>query len=87
MDLMTWIVAWTIVTTLVVVLAYFRLTFGLHEVLGSRLGSARSAEFYEEQKHTEQRFNRLDLAGMILTAASALMMFVIVILWAIESAG
>lgn len=87
MDLMTWIVAWTIVTTLVIVLAYFRLTFGLHEILGARLGSARSAEFYEEQKHVEQRFNRLDVVGMTLTVASALMMFVIVILWAIESAG
>lgn len=84
---MTWIVAWTIVTTIVVVLAYFRLTFGLHEVMGARLGSAQSAQFYEEQRHSEQRFNRLDVAGMMLTVTSALMMFVIVILWAIESAG
>jgi len=84
---MTWIVGWTVVTTIVVIVGYFRLTFGLHEVLGIRLGSAHQSEFYEKQQQVERRFNRLDLVGMTLTVVSALMMLVIVFLWAIESGG
>jgi hypothetical protein len=87
MNLMTWIVAWTVVTTVVIIVGYFRLTFGLHEILGTRLGSPDQAEFYQEQRKVERRFNRLDIVGMTLTVASALMMLVIVILWAIESGG
>ena len=87
MNLMTWIVGWTVVTTIVVIVGYFRLTFGLHEVLGTRLGSTHQAEFYEQQRKVERRFNRLDIVGMTLTVVSALMMVVIVFLWAIESGG
>jgi hypothetical protein len=87
MNLMTWIVAWTVVTTVVIVVGYFRLTFGLHEVLGMRLGEPDEVKFYQEQTNVDRRFNRLDLIGMTLTVVSALMMLVIVILWAIESGG
>ena len=87
MNLMTWIVAWTVVTTAVIVVGYFRLTFGLHEILGMRLGEPDEEKFYQEQSNVDRRFNRLDLIGMTLTVASALMMLVIVILWAIESGG
>lgn len=87
MSLMTWIVAWTVVTTVVIVVGYFRMTFGLHEILGMRIGSSDDAKFYREQANVDRRFNRLDLIGMTLTVVSALMMLVIVILWAIESGG
>ena len=87
MNLITWIVRWAVVTTVVIVVGYFRLTLGLHEVLGMRLGSPHQSEFYEQQEKVERRFNRLDLVGMTLTAVSALMMLVIVFLWVIESAG
>lgn len=87
MSLMGWVIVWAVVTTAVVVLAYFRLTMGLHEVLGVRFGSGHQAEFYGEQRAQSRKMKRLDAAGMILTAASVLMVFVIVVLWAIESAG
>jgi hypothetical protein len=34
MELTTWMIAWALLTTIVVVLAYYRLTLGLHEILG-----------------------------------------------------
>ena len=43
MTLMAWIVAWAVVTTALVVLAYLRLTFGLHEILGVKFGSPEQA--------------------------------------------
>ena len=86
MELTTWMIGWALVTTIVVVLAYYRLTLGLHEILGVHFGKGE-AEFYREQLGKERRFNKVDLAGIALTALSALMMLVIIVLWAIESAG
>jgi hypothetical protein len=87
MSLMAWIVLWAVVTTAVVVLAYYRLTLGLHEVLGIKLGSGHQAEFYDQQLKIERKLDRLDMFGVILTVASALMVITIVILWAIEAGG
>ncbi len=87
MDLMNWIIVWAAVTTAVVVLAYLRLTFGLREISGVRFGSAEQTEFYEQQQKMERKLNRLDFFGIALTVVSALMGLVIIVLWAIESAG
>ena len=87
MTLMTWIVAWAVVTTAVVVLAYLRLTFGLHEVLGVKFGSPEQAQFYLEQGKNARKLERLDLVGITLTAVSALLALVVLFLWAIGSAG
>jgi hypothetical protein len=84
---MAWIVAWTVVTTAAVVLGYFRMTFGLHEILGVRLGSPHQKEFYLEQQTVERKLNKIDMVGIGLTLVSAVMMLVIVALWAIQSAG
>ena len=87
MDLMSWIIAWAIVTTAVVVLGYLRLTFGLHEVSGVRFGSGHQEEFYQQQQKMDRKLHRLDFFGIALTVISALMVLVIIVLWAIESAG
>ena len=87
MDLMTWVVAWAVVTTAVVILACLRLTFGLHETLGVKFGLGEHAEFYGKQQQVSRTMNRLDVLGIVLTAVSALMVLVIIALWAIESAG
>ncbi len=87
MDLTTWMVAWAVVTTAVIVLAYYRLTLGLHEILGMRLGSGQQVEFYAEQRQVERRMEKLDILGVVLTATSAVMVVVIAILWALEAAA
>ena len=87
MDLITWVVAWAVVTTAVVVLGYLRLTFGLHDTLSVKFGSGEHSEFYGKQQQAGRTMNRLDVLGIVLTAVSALMVLVIIALWAIESAG
>jgi len=87
MDLTTWMVAWAVVTTAVIVLAYYRLTLGLHEILGMRLGSGQQAEFYAEQRQVERKMEKLDILGVALTAMSAVMVVVIAILRALDAAG
>lgn len=87
MTLMTWIVAWAVVTTGVVVLGYLRLTFGLHEVLGVKFGSPEQAQLYFEQQKSERRLQRLDVVGIVLTAVSGVLALVVLFLWAIESGG
>jgi hypothetical protein len=82
---MAWIVVWAIVTTAVVVLAYYRMTLGLHEILGVGLGSGHQAEFYGKQLKLERKMDKLDVFGAILTGISAIMVVVITILWAIEA--
>jgi hypothetical protein len=84
---MAWIVVWAVVTTAVVVLAYYRMTLGLHEILGVRLGSGHQAEFYGEQLKLERKMDKLDVFGAILTGLSAIMVVVITILWAIEASA
>ena len=87
MTLMAWIVAWAVVTTAVVVLAYLRLVFGLHEVLGVKFGSPEQVQFYLEQQKSERRLERLDVVGITLTAVSAVLALVVLFLWEIESGG
>lgn len=87
MDPTAWMIAWAIVTTAVVVLAYYRLTLGLHEIIGVRLGTGHQAEFYAKQHKVERRMEKLDVVGLALTVLSAVMVIVIAILWAVQAAA
>lgn len=87
MNLMTWIIAWAVITTAVIVLGYFRLTFGLHEVTGVKFGSPKQGEFYADQGKNERKLEALDMAGMALTAVSALPALAILLIWAVQSGG
>ena len=87
MTLMAWIVAWAVVTTAVVVLAYLRLTFGLHEILGVKFGSPEQAQFYLEQHKNGRRLERLDFVGIMLTVVSAVLALIVLFRWALESGG
>ena len=87
MELTSWIVAWTVVTSAAVVLAYTRMTIGMHDVLGMRIGELDAAEFYKKQAAVTSKLRRLDRYGMTLTALSAVLALVIVVLWAMGSAG
>jgi len=80
MDLSLWMVIWVVVTTAVVVLAYFRLTYGLHDILGVRFG-AHAQEFFEEKEKVEHRMDTLDKVGILLTALSVLLALGLVLAW------
>ena len=79
------IVGWVIVTTLAVVLAYYRMTLGLHDVID--LHFAMKDGLDPEEARRGSRIGRLDKYGIPLTVLSALMAIAVVIVWAMESAG
>lgn len=86
MDLTTLIITWVVVTTIVVVLAYTRLTMGLHDVLEVHLsGNEPAIEPREQRRFT--RIQRIDRIGIPLTVLSALVAVAILLVWAMEQAG
>lgn len=87
MELTTWIIGWVAVTTVVVVLGYVRMTIGLHDMLDLHLGAGGQSGLSPEETQRGARLKVIDRIGIPLTVISALMMLVIVFLWAIESAG
>lgn len=90
MELSGFVVAWLIVTTIVVVIGYYRLTLGLHELLGVRFGSVDEADdktFYIQQGRIERKMEAIDKIGVALTATSAILAVVIVLMWAAASGG
>ena len=84
MDLTTWIVLWVAATAIAVVLGYCRMTLGLHDELGMRLGTDQ-AEFYQKQQRLQRKMTQLDRYGITFTVASAILAVVVVLAWALES--
>lgn len=87
MELTTWILLWAAATVAAVVLGYYRMTLGLHDEIGMRIGSSVDAEFYERQKTQQRKILQLDRYGIGFTIASAVLAVVVVLLWAVESGG
>ena len=87
MDLTTWMVLWVAATAIAVALGYYRITLGLHEVMGMRLGSGNQTEFYRKQQKLHRRMTQLDRYGIAFTVASAILAVVVVLAWALESGG
>ena len=87
MDLTSWIVFWVAATAIAVVLGYYRMTLGLHEEIGMRIGSPEQAEFYERQQKRQRKITLLDRYGIGFTIASAVLAIVVVLVWAFESGG
>jgi len=86
MDLTTLIISWVVVTTVVVVLAYMRMTMGLHDVLEVHLsGNEPAIEPKDRRRFT--RIERIDRIGIPLTVVSALIAIAILLVWAAEQAG
>jgi hypothetical protein len=86
MDLTSWIVLWVAATAIAVVLGYSRMTLGLHDEMGMRLG-AHHTEFYQKQQSLQRRMTQLDRYGIAFTILSAILAVVVVIAWALESGG
>jgi hypothetical protein len=87
MDLTTWIVLWVAATAVAVVLGYYRMTLGLHDVLGMRIGEPDEAAFYQKQQTLQRKMAQLDRFGIGFTVASAILALIVVLAWAMESGG
>jgi hypothetical protein len=79
------IVGWVIVTTLTVLLAYYRMTLGLHDVIDLHL--AMKDGLNAEEARRGSRMGKLDKVGIPLTVLSAIMAVAVLLVWAMESAG
>ncbi len=83
--LTTLTVVWALVTTVVVVLGYWRARLGLHDVLGVHLSSGAAVDADEAARG--QKIERLDRFGIPLTVVSILLAFAMLLVWAVDSAG
>ena len=86
MELTTLIMIWAIVTTAVVVLAYMRMSFGLHDLLDVHLSGNQPAIDAHDMKIGE-RVKAIDRFGIPLTVVSALLALAIFVVWAMQQAG
>jgi hypothetical protein len=87
MDLTSWMVLWVVATAIAVALGYYRITLGLHDEMGIRLGPANQTEFYHRQQKLHRKMTLLDRYGIAFTVASAILAMVVVLAWALESGG
>lgn len=79
------IVAWVVVTTAAVLLAYYRMTLGLHDIMDLHLAMKDGLD--PEEVRRGSRIGKLDKYGIPLTVLSALIAVSAVLVWAMESAG
>lgn len=86
MELSTLISIWVVVTTAVVVLAYTRMSMGMHEMMRVHLSGTQPAIDAGEAKLIA-RMRTLDRVGIPLTALSAVLALAIFIVWAMSQAG
>ncbi len=86
MELTTLIMLWVLVTTAVIVLAYVRMTFGMHDLLQVHFSGDRPSVDPREVK-VSSRVRALDRVGIPLTVVSALLALAIVLVWAVQQAG
>ena len=75
-DLMPFMIAWAFVTTVVVVLALWRLLGGLHDEAGIHFIEGQEAEI-QTKAQMSRRLDKIEFAGKALTVVSALMITVI----------
>lgn len=80
MNLTPWMIAWATVTTAVLVLAFYRLTLGLHEDPGIYI-DANEARQARSKAASDARITKIEFYGKALTALSALLILVTVVLW------
>ncbi len=80
MNLIPWMIAWAAVTTAVLVLGFYRLTLGLHEDPGVYIGANEERQA-KTKAAFEAKISRVELYGKTLTAISAVLILVTVILW------
>lgn len=86
MELSTMMMIWAVVTTAVVVLAYMRMTFGLHDILDVHFSGDRPAIDAHDMR-ISKRVQTIDRIGIPLTVVSVLLALGIFVVWAMQQAG
>ncbi len=82
MDLMPWMIAWGILTTVVIALALYRTTLVAHDPPGLSLADVHGTDVQKEMNH---RLVAVDKWGKALTVASAAMILFIAVVWAYQT--
>ena len=83
MDLTPWIIFWAAVTTVVMLLAFYRLSLGMHEDADLHLNDDDPAPNVA-QVAMAKRINRVETMGKSLTVVSVLLVLFIAGIWAFE---
>lgn len=83
MDLTPWIIFWAAVTTVVMLLAFYRLSLGMHEDADLHLNEEDAAPNLE-QVAMAKRIDLVEMIGKSLTVVSVLLVFFIAGVWAFE---
>ena len=83
MELTTLIIGWVLVTTTVVVLAYMRMTMGLHDILAVPLTGDRPPVDTVSGRRAS-RMEMIARIGIPLTIVSAVMAVAILLVWAMQ---
>ncbi|MBI3694890.1 MAG: hypothetical protein HY238_08630 [Acidobacteria bacterium] len=81
-DLMPWLIAWGILTTVVIALALYRTTLAAHDPPGLSLADAHVTDV---QKQIEHRLVAVDRWGKALTVLSGAMILFIAALWSYQT--
>jgi hypothetical protein len=86
MELTTLIIVWALVTTAVVILAYARMTMGMHDLLQVRFGGNLPPVDAKDVK-LSARVRMVDRIGIPLTVVSGVLALAILVMWAMQQAG
>ena len=79
-DLMPWLILWAIVTTVVVILAVWRVVGGLHDIGSIHLGRTGDKETERETRFS-RKLDRVERWGQVLTVLSAILIAGIGVAW------
>ena len=79
-NLLPWVVAWAILTTIDLILALYRGHLASHEVTGIRIEDTE-ADLPEIQRKSAQTFSKIDFYVKWLTYLSVLMIVSIGVVW------
>ena len=79
-NLLSWLVAWAILTTVLVTLMLYRAQLASHEVTGIRIEDTE-ADLPEVQQKFAQKMEKIDFCVRWLTVVSVVMIVGIGVLW------
>ena len=80
MQLTAMFIIWAVVTTIVLVLAFYRLTLGMHEHTDLHIDQSEAAQA-TAQFEMDQKISKIELYGKTLTVVSLLLITWIAAVW------
>ncbi len=84
-NLLPWLVAWAILTTVLVILVLYRAQLASHEVTGIRIEDTE-ADLPEVQRKFAQNMQKIDFYVRWLTVVSVVMIAAIGVVWVYQVA-